>query len=243
MTDVDLGIDQAEFQQEKKIRLEELQRRPFGPSTLSSHHFNPLTYAYYPVHPPPKPLASAPTCHDIGGYMPGRLEFETEYENEAETLVKDMEFGKVYQFGGDQQPAGADAVVEVKPEGGEENGGEESDGDLELKLSILEMFNERYDRRVASKDLIFDRGLVNYKQVRRSLSTLRCGRMPAIDAVSCSCWRTSANVQRRNATSSCGPKSSLESSRLRTTKSLSTDSSVRLLLWLTCKQLTETSFF
>ena len=101
--------------------------------------------------------------------MPGRLEFETEYENEAETLIKDMEFGKVYQFGGDQQPAGADVVVaEVKPEGGAEGDpGEESEGELDLKLAVMEVFNERYDRRVASKDLIFDRGLVHYKTVSR----------------------------------------------------------------------------
>lgn len=123
--------------------------------------------------PPPKPLASAPTCHEIGGYMPGRLEFETEYENEAETLVKDMEFGKVYLFGGDRQPAPPappPSAEDVKPDGEAvtaqpDDAGDESEGDLELKLTVLEMFNERYDRRVASKDLIWDRGLVNYKQV------------------------------------------------------------------------------
>ena len=103
--------------------------------------------------------------------MPGRLEFETEYENEAETLIKDMEFGKVRQFGGDLQPAGADVVVDVKAEGGEADPGEESDGELDLKLSVMQIFNERYDRRVAAKDLIFDRGLVHYKTVRSRSST------------------------------------------------------------------------
>lgn len=109
--------------------------------------------------------------------MPGRLEFETEYENEAETLVKDMEFGKVYQFGGDEQPGPEVEVQEVKPEGvvpGEEKDtGDENEDDLELKLAILEMFNERYDRRMAAKELIFDRGLMNYKQVRVEAYLLR----------------------------------------------------------------------
>lgn len=110
--------------------------------------------------------------------MPGRLEFETEYENEAETLVKDMEFGRVYQFGGDEQPgppeselAAIKKVVEEaeadKDDDAEEIVGviDEPEEELELKLAVLEMFNERYDRRVASKDLIFDRGLMNYKTV------------------------------------------------------------------------------
>ncbi|KAK4054328.1 Transcriptional adapter ada2 [Microbotryomycetes sp. JL221] len=163
----DLDDSQEEFQKRKKARLEELQSRPLA-------------------LPPPKPLASAPTCHEIAGFMPGRLEFETEYENEAETLVKDMEFGRVYQFGGDSQPAApkttpADGTKpeESKAEEAEAEGGdkdkeeddkapelqEENDADLELKLSILDMFNEKYDRRMASKELIFDRGLLNYKQI------------------------------------------------------------------------------
>lgn len=100
--------------------------------------------------------------------MPGRLEFETEYENEAETLVKDMDFGKVYQFGGDEQPG--PEVEAVKPEGAaDEEGGDELEEELELKLAVLEMFNERYDRRVAAKELIFDRGLMNYKTVSARL--------------------------------------------------------------------------
>lgn len=179
--------DTEPFQQRKKARLEELQSRPI-----------PL--------PPPKPLASAPTCHEIAGYMPGRLEFEHEYENDAEVLIKDLEFGKVYHFGGDSQPAappapaasgadeggaavaegageqdgaggegagadgargdGADKEEKPLPEGEQE--GDEPEPELELKLAILDMFNERYDKRMASKELIFDRGLINYKVVRHS---------------------------------------------------------------------------
>ena len=35
--------------------------------------------------------------------MPGRLEFEHEAENDAEELIKDIEFGIVRAFGGDEQ--------------------------------------------------------------------------------------------------------------------------------------------
>lgn len=138
--------------------------------------------------------------------MPARLEFEHEYENEAEVLIKDLEFGKVYHFGGEDQPAAPpppppppivppakekgeeeEEVVIVEGQGGEEKKPlnqeerttedhlldevkEEEEGELELKMSILEMFNEKYDKRMAAKDLIFDRGLINYKTVRSSSS-------------------------------------------------------------------------
>lgn len=101
--------------------------------------------------------------------MPGRLEFETEIENEAETLVKDMEFAHVYEFGGDSQPAAPppepDADGNEKPD---EGPGDEGEADLELKLSIIDIFNEKYDKRMAGKELMFDRGLMNYKQVGRA---------------------------------------------------------------------------
>ena len=136
--------------------------------------------------PPPKPLASAPTCHEVAGFMPGRLEFETEYENDAETLIKDMEFARVWHFGGDSQPenltsataastSAADVITRADEarmnaaklaDAGEE---EEDEAELELKLAVFEIFNEKYDKRVGNKELIFDRGLMNYKQVRLTL--------------------------------------------------------------------------
>ena len=162
-TNIDFGLTQDEFQSRKKRRLESVQARPL-------------------ILPPPKPMASAPTCHEIAGFMPGRLEYETEYENDAESLVKDMEFGKVYQFGGDEQPAAVeDPVVKKelpKGEAEEEKDGvvvEEDEGELQLKLAVLEMFNERYDRRVAAKEVIFDRGLMNYKTVSQFSRSARLG--------------------------------------------------------------------
>ena len=40
-----------------------------------------------------QPLQSCPgQTHEIQGYMPGRQEFDNEYENEAEVFVKDLQF-------------------------------------------------------------------------------------------------------------------------------------------------------
>lgn len=45
------------------------------------------------VHEPtPISLQSVPANHEITGYMPGRKEFETETENEAELVLKDIQF-------------------------------------------------------------------------------------------------------------------------------------------------------
>ena len=53
----------------------------------------------------PKPApTSAPGFHEVATFLPGRLEFEYELDNDAEDLIKDLEFGLVYQFGGDTIP-------------------------------------------------------------------------------------------------------------------------------------------
>lgn len=168
--------------------------------------------------------------------MPGRLEFETEWENDAEALIKDMEFGLVHRYGGDDQPtrevamaahakregisipvdnaatasaarnpqasapsnrglgsstgpgasgddAGASLASEMKADQnqtgdkGKEGDKEadkpeevlqiwdETDDDLELKLTIMEIYNERIGRRLEAKHLVFDRGLLDYKNM------------------------------------------------------------------------------
>jgi len=99
---MEFTADQEEMQQRKGKRLEDLTINP------------PL--------PLPPVQNSGPTSHEIAGYMPGRLEFEHELENEAEDLVKDLEFGIVRAYGGDEQlqdPADAArlaAAVEARRE-------------------------------------------------------------------------------------------------------------------------------
>lgn len=91
--------------------------------------------------PPPtksKPLTSTPSCHEVQGYMPGRLEFEHEYENEAEMSVKDLEF--------DQDLA------------------EGADDEVQLKLTILDIYNSRLSRRADRKRVIFEHNALEYKK-------------------------------------------------------------------------------
>ncbi|CAG8458162.1 8626_t:CDS:2 [Funneliformis mosseae] len=57
-----------------------------------------LTIENRPQNPPPKvlpkPLQSLPANHEITGFMPNRKEFEHEYDNEAEHVIKDLEINE-----------------------------------------------------------------------------------------------------------------------------------------------------
>ncbi|KAG1882284.1 uncharacterized protein F5891DRAFT_1285550 [Suillus fuscotomentosus] len=80
--DVEFNIDPDEFQARKRRRM----------STMTTS-----------LPPPPKVApTSAPGVHKIATFLPGRLEFEHELDNEAEDLVKDLEFGICHARGGDQ---------------------------------------------------------------------------------------------------------------------------------------------
>ncbi|WWC87792.1 uncharacterized protein L201_002684 [Kwoniella dendrophila CBS 6074] len=110
--DKEYNVDPDEFQARKKARIEEMRK----PHAL----------------PPPNaaPLVSAPTNHEVAGFMPGRLEFEHEVDNEAEMAVKDMEFALVYKYGGDVQPeAKVTKPPDEEEEEEEEEDGEEGDGE------------------------------------------------------------------------------------------------------------------
>lgn len=56
--------------------------------------------------------------------MPGRLEFDHEVENEAEMVIKDMDFGLVFAYGGDEMREGP------PPAGGRDGIGNEPDDDV-----------------------------------------------------------------------------------------------------------------
>lgn len=165
-----------EFQRRRRDRIEALRKKQaaFVPSKSTAS----------------KPLVSQPTTHsEIAGFMPGRLEFDQEYEQDAEHLIKDMEFGRVY----DLSPAGTevdgeapkDTKEEVQEDAAanasetnpptEEGATEQADdgglpdyvedpADLDLKLTILDMYRERLDRRLRRKNFIFERNLVDYRR-------------------------------------------------------------------------------
>jgi transcriptional adapter 2-alpha len=75
--------------------------------------------------------------------MPGRLEFETEYANEAEEAVQHMQFDP----GDGLNPR----TGELEPE-------------MELKLTVMEIYNSRLTQRVDRKKVIFEHNLLDYRE-------------------------------------------------------------------------------
>lgn len=197
------SLTQDEFQRRKRRRVETLRE----------------AQASYSPPKSAKPLVSAPTNHsELVGFMPGRLEFEHEYEQEAEHLIKDIEFGRVYDFGGADMPSEWEALgskatqghvrMEASGRGGPtskkatQNAEDETEGnadgeteeaqaaaddkdkdkdkdaepedkpfdwdedptDLNLKLTVIDMYNERLDRRLRRKHFMFERNLVDYRR-------------------------------------------------------------------------------
>lgn len=96
-----------------------------------------------PATPKQKPTASVPACHEVAGYMPGRLEFETEFANEAEEAVQHMQF---------EPGEGVNPITgETEPE-------------LELKMVVMDIYNSRLTSRADRKKVIFEHNLLEYKK-------------------------------------------------------------------------------
>jgi transcriptional adapter 2-alpha len=93
--------------------------------------------------PKQKPTASVPACHEVQGYMPGRLEFETEYANEAEEVVQGMSF----EPGDGINPM----TGELEPEN-------------MLKHDVLAIYNDRLDQRAERKRVVFEHDLLDYRK-------------------------------------------------------------------------------
>lgn len=107
-------VSTTDFLNNRKLRFEKFKRKP--------------------LPPPKKVLTSVPLCSDIQKYMPGRLEFEEEADDEAEKIVQDMFFDS-----------------------------DESDEDIELKLLILRIYNEKLTLRAERKRLMINDNLLDYK--------------------------------------------------------------------------------
>ncbi|TGZ85401.1 transcriptional adaptor 2 [Ascodesmis nigricans] len=96
-----------------------------------------------PTESKSRPTASVPACHEIQGYMPGRMEFETEWENEAEMAVKDLFF----EPGSGINPH----TGLVEPE-------------VELKCTVMDIYNHKLTQRALRKKVMFEHGLLNYRE-------------------------------------------------------------------------------
>ncbi|KAG1863850.1 hypothetical protein F4604DRAFT_1586801 [Suillus subluteus] len=205
--DVEFNIDPDEFQARKRRRM----------SAMTTS-----------LPPPPKVApTSAPGVHEIATFLPGRLEFEHELDNEAEDLVKDLEFGICHAWGGDQimedendadvrarvrmleerktvagsrnssqapvngvngivngnghLPMNGDSRVKSEEPSGEQQTSTEDDPNAEeatlpppyetedslaFKLTLMEMYNQRLDKRREAKAIMYERGLLEYKKMQ-----------------------------------------------------------------------------
>ncbi|RAL58956.1 hypothetical protein DID88_009247 [Monilinia fructigena] len=75
--------------------------------------------------------------------MPGRLEFETEHANEAEEAVQLMAF---------EPGEGTKSVTgKVEPE-------------FELKMTVMNIYNQRLTQRADRKKVIFEHNLLEYRK-------------------------------------------------------------------------------
>ena len=121
-------VPREEFQARKKRRIEE--RRE-------------AAKAAPPATPKQKPTASVPACHEVQGYMPGRLEFETEYANDAEEAVQNLFFDP----GDGLNPR----TGEVEPE-------------IEFKMVVMDIYNSRLTARADRKKVIYEHDLLDYRK-------------------------------------------------------------------------------
>lgn len=90
-----------------------------------------------------KPTSSVPSCHEVAGYMPGRLEFENEYFNEAEEAVQHMVYA---------------------PDEGINPATGTFDPETELKMVVMGIYNDRLTQRTDRKRVIFNHKLLEYRK-------------------------------------------------------------------------------
>ena len=103
------------------------------------------------VHEPtPASLQSVPANHEITGYMPGRREFETETENEAEMALKDLQFNEDDSAFDISKIRTRLLVVFIYF--------------LDLKLSMLDIYSGVLERRMAKKMFIFEHNLLEFRK-------------------------------------------------------------------------------
>jgi len=75
----------------------------------------------------------------VVGYMPNRGDFDTEWDNDAEMIIADMEF---------------------KPD--------DTPQERQLKLKVLHIYNQKLDARSERKQFILERGLLDPKEKKRT---------------------------------------------------------------------------
>lgn len=127
-TELSQRIPKEEFQARKKRRIED--RKEAAKSAP-------------PATPKQKPTASVPSCHEVAGFMPGRLEFETEHLNDAEEAVQHMTF---------------------EPGEGIDPNTKQMDEETLLKMTVFDIYDSKLKARAERKKVIFEHNLLDYKK-------------------------------------------------------------------------------
>jgi transcriptional adapter 2-alpha len=122
------SIPREQFQARKKRRIEE-RKEALSVDTVAQT--------------PGKPTSSVPSCHEVAGFMPGRLEFESEYFNEAEEAVQHMQF---------------------TPDEGINPATNAFDPETDLKMVVMGIYNDRLTARTDRKRVIFNHKLLDYRR-------------------------------------------------------------------------------
>uniref|UniRef100_A0A7S3JP72 Transcriptional adapter 2 n=1 Tax=Euplotes harpa TaxID=151035 RepID=A0A7S3JP72_9SPIT len=85
-----------------------------------------------------KSLTPISNIRSLVGYMPKRGDFDTEYDDEAETRICEMEFNE-----------------------------DDTEEETKLKYKVLEYYNARLDERIRRKKFVIERGLLDLKKIQR----------------------------------------------------------------------------
>jgi len=126
-TEGEAGADAAA---EASVKQEADSKRAGTPSTTGK----PMAKAHAVSKPKPKTGLG-----HLVGYIPNRGDFDTEYENDAELTLADMEFKD-----------------------------EDTKWERDLKLKVIEIYNSKLDARAERKKFILERGLLERKEKKRS---------------------------------------------------------------------------
>jgi transcriptional adapter 2-alpha len=83
-------------------------------------------------------ISAIAACTEVVGYLPKRGDFDQEYDMDAELLLADMEFFE-----------------------------EDTEENIQLKNSVIELYNARLDERIRRKKFVIERGLLDLKRTQK----------------------------------------------------------------------------
>lgn len=142
----------------------------------------PATSVTHPTHILNHPSTTTDVMKDnssinrdtlLPGYMPLRCDFDYEYENEAEMLLSDMDFAsdiRISVCDGNTNNSSSKKMRNNSGAAGSATGGyefisaHEHPSEIQLKLQVIDIFNQKLTQREARKKFVVETGLVDIKK-------------------------------------------------------------------------------